>query len=336
MRTVLRRLCWMPVTLFGIALVTFLLLDVVPSDRAVLELQEGQQVHGEAQIAALRALRIRYGLIDAETGEPRPVLARFGAWCARAATFDLAPPGETSERFRIRFAQALATSALLGVLALIAAVGLGVPLGAWWGARASSGRGRLVGGLALALSALPEFLVATLLLLFVGGGAGPALLPAVGLQTVGSESWTAWQRVGDLLAHLVLPVATLALVPTVTIARFVAEGVERALEAEFAHTMRGLGLGEAAVRRRALRHALSPVWTLLGVIVPSLLTGTVVVEQVFSIQGFGRLTLDAVLRRDVATTMASTLSVAVLVLLGLLASDVLHRTADPRVELDRR
>ena len=75
---VLRRLLWMPVTLFGIALVTFLLLDVVPSDRAVLELQQGQRVHGEAQVAALRALRIRYGLIDADTGEPRPMLARFG------------------------------------------------------------------------------------------------------------------------------------------------------------------------------------------------------------------------------------------------------------------
>ena len=116
MRTVLRRLLWMPVTLFGIALVTFLLLDVVPSDRAVLEHQQGQRVHGEAQVAALRALRIRYGLSDADTGDPRPMLARFGSWCARAATFDLAPPGETNERFRARFAQALATSALLGVL----------------------------------------------------------------------------------------------------------------------------------------------------------------------------------------------------------------------------
>ena len=336
MRTVLRRLLWMPVTLFGIALVTFLLLDVVPSDRAVLELQQGQRVHGEAQVAALRALRIRYGLIDADTGEPRPMLARFGSWCARAATFDLAPPGETNERFRARFAQALATSALLGVLALIVAVGVGVPLGAWWGARAARGSGRLLGGIALGLSALPEFLVATLLLLFVGGGVGPALLPAVGLQSPGAESWSGVARLGDLLAHLALPVLTLALVPAVTIARFVAEGLGRALDAGFVHALRGFGVGESAVRRRALRHALSPVWTLLGVLVPSLLTGTVVVEQVFSIQGFGRLTLDAVLRRDVATTMASTLAVAVLVLLALLVSDLLHRAADPRVELDRR
>ncbi|MGA1605338.1 MAG: ABC transporter permease [Planctomycetota bacterium] len=336
MRTVLRRLCWMPVTLLGIAFVTFLLLDVVPSDRAVLELQQGQRIHGEAQVAALRALRIRYGLIDAETGEPRPVLARFGSWCARAATFDLAPPGETAERFRFRFVQALATSALLGVLALIVALGLGVMLGAWWGARAARPSGRIVGGLALALSTLPEFLVATLLLLFLGGGVGPAVLPAVGLQSPGADALSGPARLADLLAHLALPVATLALVPTVTVARFVAEGLGRALEAEFAHAMRGLGCDEHAVRRRALRHALSPVWTLLGVLVPSLLTGTVVVEQVFSIQGFGRLTLDGVLRRDVATTMASTLSVAVLVLFGLLVSDVLHRLADPRVELERR
>jgi ABC-type dipeptide/oligopeptide/nickel transport system permease component len=87
------------------------------------------------------------------------------------------------------------------------------------------------------------------------------------------------------------------------------------------------------VRRRVLRNALSPLLTHLGVLVPSLLTGAVVVEQVFALPGLGRLGLQAVLDRDVSTVMAVTLFSAVVIMLSLLASDLLHRRFDPRVVL---
>lgn len=331
----LARLCWMPVTLLGIALLTFLLLDLVPLDRAAMELRETGPVTSAQRLEALKALRVRYGLVDPETGEERPALERFGAWLSRAIRLDLAPPGEAPERFRARFGNALAVSALLGLLALGVALGIGIPLGAWLGARAGSGADRTASAALLAFSAVPEFLVATLLVLFVGGGLGPALLPVLGLRSPGSESWGALAQLGDLLAHLVLPVAALAIVPTATVARFLRESVARTLRADFVHALRGFGVDQRTVHRRALRNALSPLWTLLGLMIPSLVTGAVVVEQVFAIPGFGRMTLDAVLRRDVATTMAATVLAATLVLLALLGSDLLHRAADPRVELRR-
>lgn len=328
----LARLCWMPITLLGIALVTFLLLDLVPLDRAAAELRADGQVTSQERKAALHRLRVRYGLVDAKTGRERPVLQRFAAWLTRAVRLDLAPPGESPERFRARLLQALAISALLGWLALLTALGLGVPVGAWLGARAGSGADRGVSGLLLALSAVPEFLVATLLVLFVGGGLGPAWLPAIGLRAPSADSLGTVQRALDFAAHLVLPVTALAIVPTAVVARFLRESTARALRSEFIHALRGFGAAERTIRRAALRNALSPLWTLLGVLIPSLMTGAVVVEHVFAIPGFGRLTLDAVLRRDVATTMAATLIVATAVLVGLIVSDLLHRAADPRVE----
>jgi peptide/nickel transport system permease protein len=335
LRDALLRLCWMPFTLLGIALSTFLLFDLVPLDRAALEVRDGTAVHSEARAEALRALRARYGQVDPATGAPRPVLERFGAWLDRASRLDLAPPGEDPARFRARFGQALAVSALLGLLALGLALAVGIPLGAWLGARAGRRPDRWLSAPLLTLSALPEFLVATLLLLFAGGGLGPALLPAVGLRSPGLGAAGLGAGLLDLAAHLALPVLTLAVVPTATIARFLRESVARVAAADFVHALRGLGVDEGRIRRRVLRNALSPLWTLLGLMLPSLLIGTVVVEQVFSIQGFGRLTLEAVLRRDVATTLAATLVAATLVLLGLLGSDLAQRAADPRVELSR-
>lgn len=329
----LARLCWMPITLLGIALITFVLIDALPSDQAEFELQGG--TNSAARSEQLQALRVHYGLVDPATGDLRPTLERFGAWLGRAAQLDLGPIHEDPTRFRGRVGQALAVSGLLGVLALAFVLGVGIPLGAWLGARAGSGADRFAAVPLFGLAAMPEFLVATLLVLFVGGGFGPALLPVNGLRSPGSEHWSGVAQVLDLGEHLLMPAMTTAIVPTITIVRFVRESLARTLRSDFVHAMRGFGVEESAVRRRALGNSLAPVWTLVGVIMPSLVTGALVAEQVFSIPGFGRLTFQAVMQRDVATTMAATLVSAVLVLLGLLTSDLLHRAADPRVELRR-
>src|SRR5690606_39814768 len=112
----------------------------------------------------------------------RPALERFGAWLSRASRLDLAPPGEDPSRFKARFGRALAVSGLIAMLALGVALAIGVPLGAWLGGRQGGAAERLLSTPLLVLSALPEFLTATLLVLFVGGGVGVALLPSIGLR----------------------------------------------------------------------------------------------------------------------------------------------------------
>jgi peptide/nickel transport system permease protein len=335
LRYVAWRLAWMGPSLLIVTLVTFALLDLAPHDRASLALGGSDPVVRDRQqrAAAVAALRAHYGQLDPVTLEPRPWPARYADWLRRAALLDFAGPGEDSAAFHARLWHALPVTLLLQALALALSVAGGVALGAWLGMRAGSVPDRALGPALLALFALPEFLVATLLVLLLGGGLFAPLLPVQGLHSPGAAAWSRPAQFLDMLAHLPLPVLALALGPFVVITRFVRDGVARAARSDFVLALRGLGASERHVRRRALRAGVSPLLTLLGTMLPALVAGSVVVERIFNVRGVGSLAFEAVVARDYAMVMATTILGSVATLLGLLVSDLLQRAADPRVEL---
>ncbi len=207
-----------------------------------------------------------------------------------------------------------------------------LPLGARLGMALGSGADRVVSGALFVAYGIPEFLVATLLVLGFGGVWLFEWFPVSGLRSNGSGEWPAWRQLLDLAHHLVLPVLTLAIGPCVVITRFLRESVGRVVRSDYVLNMRAWGLPESVVRRRALRNGLSPVVTLIGTLLPLLVSGSVVVEKIFSLPGTGRLAYLAVTSRDQGMVMALTLLVSIVTLSGLLLSDVLHRVVDPRVK----
>ena len=334
---VAKRCLWIVPTLIGITFCTFLMMDLAPGDAAsqafAAATAEGPSADAASRAQALHRLRVHYGLVDPQTGEPRPLLVRYAEWLRRAAVLRLAGPGEDQQHFRRRILDALPVTMLVNLLALVMALAIALPLGSWLGMHARSRRDRLVSTVLFLLYGMPQFLLATLLLLLLGGVLLPAVLPASGLRSEGSAAWSPSARALDLAAHLVLPVLTLAIGPCVVLSRFLRESVARARQSEFVLALRGWGMSERVIRRRALRNGLSPLVTLLGTLVPMLVGGSVVVESVFSLPGMGQLAWSAVGRRDQAMVMALTLLVALVTLLGLLLSDLLQRAVDPRVEL---
>lgn len=331
-RFVVRRLLWMLPTLLGITLVTFLMMDLAPADQAVLALSEGN-LDAEVQSRSLERLQEHYGLVDPRTHEPYSVWYRYGRWLTNAIRLELAGPGESTEGFRQRITSALPVTLLVNLLALVLALAVALPLGARLGMSAGSGADRLVSGALFLAYGIPEFLIATLLLLLFGGAWLFDWFPVVGLRTGGSEQWPMWRQLVDLGHHLVLPVATLAVAPCVVISRYVRSTVAQVVDSDFVRNMRAWGLPERTVRRRALRNGLSPVVTLIGVLLPLLVSGSVVVERVFSLPGMGGLAYGAVMGQDQGMVMALTLLVSTVTLAGLVLSDVLHRVVDPRVKL---
>lgn len=338
LRYVATRLLLMVPTLLGITLVTFLLMDLAPVDRAQIELARAQQEVGfqerEGRELALARLRMRYGLVDPATGEARSVWQRYGWWLWHAATFRLAGPHEEQESFRQRLLDAVPVSLLLGFWALLAAVLLGVPLGIWLGLRTGSTGDRSVSTALFLLAGIPEFLLATLLLIALGG-IWLDWFPSGGLRSDDAAAMSAPGRLLDLAWHMMLPVLTLAAGPTALIARFLRESLSRAARAPFAVNLRAWGTPPAAQARRLLRNSLSPLATLVGSLLPMVVAGSVVVETVFSIDGLGRLAYHAVLNQDQGMVMALTLLGSVATLGGLLLSDVMQRIVDPRVQLAR-
>lgn len=155
--------------------------------------------------------------------------------------------------------------------------------------------------------------------------------PGSGLTTIGLGGFDFVDRV----RHLVLPVATLTFVSMASWIRFQRAAMLEVLGEDYIRTAAAKGLsGRAVIYKHALRNALLPVITLLGLYLPALLTGAYFVEIVFSIPGMGYLGLNAIFERDYPTVMAITLFSAVLVVVGNLAADIAYAAADPRIRYD--
>ena len=333
---VLKRLLWMVPTLLGISLVTFVLMEVAPGDRVLRELEGSSEQHSVSDLRVRaenrRRLMVHHGLIDPETGREISWAERYWRWLRNAAVLEFAG-SSSSTRFSERILQALPVTLLLNTLALCLALLLAVPLGSAVGMHAGGTLDRLVSGFAFLLWGVPEFLLATLLVLGFGGGFFSSVFPVVGLQSDDAAQFGFFEKILDLLAHLCLPVLTMTVGYSVILLRFLRESIARVSTSDFVLALRGLGVPERIVRRRVLRNGLSPVITLLGAMLPTLVAGTVVVEKVFSIPGVGWLTVTAVGERDMPMVMALTMLVALVTLVSLLLSDILQRIVDPRIEL---
>ncbi|MEO0479379.1 MAG: ABC transporter permease [Planctomycetota bacterium] len=293
-------------TLFLVSGLTFPLLELHSDPTAeVLQSTRGDQ---DARQQAARVILERTGRIDPETGEERSLPARYFAWLGRVVQLDLAPAGETEEAFRRRFLQALGVSFGLALAAFLFALGLGGPLGVWLGMHHGRLEERLASALILTLTVLPSFVIATLLLL--------------GLRLACGLDWP-----------LVFAVVTLAAAPFAAAARLVHSNVRALESAPFIRHLRHQGASPSEIAGSLRLHALGAVRAQSGAWLPSLMTGSVIVESVFELPGLGRLFLNALDTQDVPTVLLVTTLSAFLVSIAWTVTDLWQRMADPRTRL---
>jgi oligopeptide transport system permease protein len=299
---VLRRLAQGVPTLLAVIAVSFFMMRLAPGGPFDLE--------RPLSPAAMENLRRVYGL-------DRPLIVQFGSYLAALAQGDLGP----SFSFRDMsvaglIGQGLPVSATLGALALALASVLGIGLGVLAALRRGGAADRLIGlGAALTLS-LPSFVVAPLFQIVFG----------LTLRWLPLSGWD-----GGAPAHLVLPVATLALPQVGALARLTRTSLGEVLRTQPVRTMRSFGLPPALVTRHALRGALLPVVAYLGPLAAALLTGSVVVETIFGLPGIGRYFVEGALNRDYTLVMGVVLLVAALVIVLNLAADLACAFLDPRL-----
>jgi peptide/nickel transport system permease protein len=335
-RWFLTRLLWLVVTLIGVTFITFFVLDRAPVDRAELEAEKARSVDSYVDARhrdeSIQRLRIKLGMIDPVTRAPRPVLDRYVAWLGNAVQLRFAGEGEDHDALWRRLREALPVTMLLGGLSLLLAIGCGAPIGVWLGRRAGQRRERLWSAVMLVVIGIPEFLFATLLLLALSV-VWLQWFPASGLRSNGADQWPFMLQSADFVWHLVLPVLVMSIGPLVMVTRFVRDSVARANAAPFLASLRALGVEERVVSRRLLRHGAVPVATITGGLLPMLVGGSIIVENLFALDGLGHLAFRAVLDQDQAVVMAIVVLTSMVTLVSLLISDCLHRVVDPRVRL---
>ncbi|CAN5252689.1 ABC transporter permease [soil metagenome] len=220
---------------------------------------------------------------------------------------------------------------LLAGTALLLSFGIGIGVAVLQARRPGSFTDRTLSKATLLAYSIPEFWLALLLLLVFSLNLG--VLPAGGAADAVLHSRMDWMaRTLDTLKHLVLPAATLTVVGAAVVARYQRAALLDVLPSDFIRTARAKGLAEPlVVRRHALRNALLPTITLLGLTIPALLAGSVFVEKIFAWPGMGLLAVNAVASRDYAVVTAVVVVAGTAVAIGNLIADLLYAAADPRL-----
>ena len=270
---------------------------------------------------------------EAQFGLDRPLVEQYLRYLSGL------PRGNLGYSFlrRIPVSEALAAavprSLLLMSVAIALSVAAGVALGVYQAARRGRPAERVLSGVSLFFYSLPEFWLALMALLLFAYWL--PIFPAGGMVDATMHEYLGfWGRLWDRLRHLALPAITLALLATAAIARYQRAAMLEVTELDFVRTARAKGLPERRViGRHALRNALLPVITLIGLMLPALLGGAVFIETVFSWPGMGLLAADAIAARDYPLVTATVAVGGAMVVLGSFVADLLYAVADPRVRI---
>jgi peptide/nickel transport system permease protein len=263
-------------------------------------------------------------------GLDRPLYVQYVRWLTSAVSGNLGNSLMTRRPVATIIRETLPNTLRLMSLALVIGVSLGIALGVLAALRPHSRLDLALSIVTYAGYSIPPFWLA-LLLVFVFG-AWLNWLPTAGMMSlrVAERLWL------DHLAHLVLPVATLAFHDVVVWLRYQRNSLLEVLDEDYIRTARAKGLPASAVLvRHAWRNSLVSIITLLGYSLPRLLTGAYIVETIFSWPGMGRLSVDAIYQRDYPLIMALLMVSSIMVVLGNLLADIGYAMVDPRVRYDR-
>lgn len=288
--------------IFGVLLLTFLLVHLVPGDP--IEVMLGDS----ASIADREALREQLGL-------NQPLITQFGTYLYKLSHGDLGQSIHTKTPIIDLFKTRYPASIKLALLSLVIGVAIGVPLGVYAALKAGHWQDLLVTVISVRLSAMPVFWLGPMLM----------LLFAV---------WLGWLPVSgmDEPTSIILPALTLGFGLSAILTRMTRTSLLEVLNDDYIRTARAKGLSERIVIfRHALRAALLPIVTIVGLQMGSLLAGTVITETIFSWDGVGRLLVESIEKRDYPVTQACVLAVALSYVVINLITDILYRVVDPRM-----
>ena len=310
----LRRLLQLLPTLLTASILIFFIIALAPGDPAAMRLGP------EATQEEIQNERERLGL-----DQPLPI--RYAIWMGDVLSLNLGRSLYTNRPVTELIGEAFPKTVELSLTALVVSLLIGIPLGIWAALHKDQWPDTLITGFNALGLAIPSFWLGILLILFFSvqtrllppSGAGPAELgfPAN-------------------FRYLIMPVATIAISNLSVFSRFMRSALIDVLSEDFIRTARAKGLSEwLVIARHALKNALIPIVTIVGIQFGILLGGAVVTESVFAYPGIGRLTVTAILNRDYPVVQATLMLVVLIFLIANTLVDLLYGYLDPRVRLER-
>ena len=304
---VIRRLLVSMLAVWGAATVVFLVIRLIPGDAVSIMAAEG------GTLDAIEAARARLGL-------DQPIWVQYWRWLPQLLAFDFGNSLVSRQPVVELMVQRIPNTAILAFSAISVAVLIGIPIGILAGKRPGSLIDRLVSVLSLVGQSVPPFWLGIMLLLVFARNL--QWLPSMGAGS---------------LAHLILPAVTLALPLIAILVRMVRQGILEVLGSGYVEAARGKGLTERIVMyRHVLKNTMIPVVTILGLQFGGLLTGSVLVETIYSWPGVGNLLISSIYRRDYPVIQVVMLFVSVTFVAVNFVVDLVYGYLDPRVRLEEK
>ncbi len=262
---------------------------------------------------------------------------QYGRWLGNLITLDFGESLTVEPGTPVReiLARRLPVTLTLAGLSIFLAYLIAVPLGIFSAVKEKTLGDRIVTVILFVLYSLPSYWVGNLLILYLTGGDGwfdSFAYRGIYVPPDGA-GWGAWMA--GHLRHLILPVACYTYASFAYLSRQMRASMMETIRQDFIRTARAKGLSERAVIwKHALRNSLIPILTIMATVLPFLIGGSIIIEQIFTIEGMGQLAWEAVLKRDYAIVMAVAFVSAVLTLVGILLSDISYAFADPRISYE--
>jgi peptide/nickel transport system permease protein len=321
-RYLLKRLAAMIPMLIGITMISFLVIHIAPGSPADLLVQMNPKASPEAK-ARLRAY---YGL-------DKPLYIQYLFWLKQIAVLDFgysfAPDGR---RVTDKIRERLPVTISINVLSLLLILVIALPVGVLSSVYQRSLFDKFSTVFVFLGFAWPSFWLALLLMMLFGVTLG--WLPISGLKSYNHDNLSAMAQIIDYGRHLILPILVSAFGGMAGMSRYVRSSMLEVIRQDYIRTARAKGLSELRVMyRHALRNALLPVITLLGLSVPGLIGGSVIFETIFAIPGMGQLFWQSAMSRDYPVIMGMLVIGAILTLIGNILADISYAIADPRIRV---
>jgi peptide/nickel transport system permease protein len=320
---VLRRLFFMIPTLFGITLLTFMLIRLAPGAASGLSGGHGRAISVEEQNARKKL----YGL-------DKPPLTAYVLWLSHLVRGDFGMSYTDHRPVLDKIRERLPLTLFLNGSSLLLTFVIAVPLGIYSALRRDKPVDHAIELSLLVLYCLPTFVAALVLIMIVAGGDYLNLLPMYGVTSFDAETLSLPGRIWDYLVHMILPVTCLTYIGLASLTRYSRLSLLDVLSRDFVRTARAKGLSDGSIIfRHALRNAIMPLITLLALEIPGLVGGSIIIEQLFTLPGTGHLVIQSINGRDTNVIMAITTLTAILTLFSYLVADLLYAITDPRVRL---
>jgi peptide/nickel transport system permease protein len=272
-------------------------------------------------------------IFEKHWGLDKPVHVRYFIWLKNFSKFDFGNSFSSDGRpVWDKIKERLPITILINSISILLIFLIALPIGIHSALRSNSLSDKIITAGIFIGFAMPTFWLALILQLFFG--AWLHILPISGIKSLDYESLSLLQKIFDSTKHLILPIFVTVFGGLAGFSRYMRAQMQEVLSQEYITTARAKGLAEnKVIYKHALRNAILPVITIIGLSVPGLISGSVIFETIFAIPGVGQLLYAAAMSRDINVIMAEVVIVSLLTLLGNLLADIGYALADPRIRV---